>query len=87
MRQSTTDLCLPSQALADAFDALPRYRQEELCNHAAEAASRGACFLCKWIRDKVRYEDFPKPARKAHLMLCCDGSGASTHDSSLPAGG
>jgi len=61
-------------ALAQEFMALPEEKRFALVREAKRKASQGLCFLCKWITEKIRLEEFPRPARIAHLMLCCSSS-------------
>jgi len=64
-------------ALAMKFMALPETERLALVGEAKRKASKGICFLCKWITEKIRLEEFPRPSRIAHLMLCCHGESLS----------
>lgn len=55
------------------FHLLSKGEQSLIAERAQRNAAGGLCFLCKWIIKKIRYEDFPKPSRIIHLLLCCYG--------------
>ncbi len=57
--------------LAQEFLSLSEQDRFALVREAKRKASEGICFLCKWISGKTRMEEFPRPARIVHLMLCC----------------
>lgn len=60
-------------SLVKEFLALPADQRAKLVSHAKQKATKGICFLCGWIVDKKRFEEFPREGRMAHLMLCCSG--------------
>lgn len=60
-------------ALTQEFMNLPETAKVSLVREAKRKASEGICFLCKWITEKIRLEEFPRPSRIVHLMLCCHG--------------
>jgi len=64
-------------ALAQEFMALPEEKRFALVHEAKRKAEAGICFLCKWITEKIRMEEFPRPSRIVHLMLCCHGESLS----------
>ena len=61
------------EALAQEFMSLPEPAKVSLVREAKRKASQGLCFLCKWITEKIRLEEFPRQSRIVHLMLCCHG--------------
>lgn len=57
--------------LIQEFLNLAKEQQAERVSIAKQHADSCACFLCKWIVRKIRFEDFPRDGRMKHLMLCC----------------
>lgn len=62
---------MASQEIINRFLALSKEQQKRLVDIAKERAESGKCFLCSWIISKVRFDDFPRDARIAHLILDC----------------
>lgn len=57
--------------LVRAFLDLSGDDQRALVAEAKRRSDRGVCFLCRWVVEKMRIEDFPREGRMKHLMLCC----------------
>ena len=60
-----------TEALVQEFLSMTPDEQAIRVTRAKEKHKRGICFLCSWIIQKIRLEDFPREGRMKHLVLCC----------------
>lgn len=71
--------------LAIEFEALPVAEQHRRVKIAEFKARRGTCYLCAWIVKKIEKQEFPREAKKAHLMLCADPDAAWNREAAQEA--
>jgi len=57
-----------SEPLLEKYKRLSKERLAAVLEQARRNIP--TCMLCKWISMDIKKDEFPEPARQAHLMLC-----------------
>ena len=72
-RDSNPSPLMRPAGLVKEFLKLSEENRAKLISVARQKASLGICFLCAWIVEQKRFEEFPRDSRIQHLIICCSG--------------